>query len=150
MQDIPQAEKIYKLDPAIAKKHPNAYYLLGRQTKNFDENLWETQKEKWMKLGMEGKFGHDEFAKKVLTQVSNLNLLNANAYEHDWGIGKPIYDDFTQYDGSNKMGKNMEYVARKLTGGDGLQHEDLGLQNMAGGKNRIDEVSDDTDEYTPM
>ena len=103
-----------------------------------------------MKLGMESKFGHDEFAKKVLMQVSNLNLLNANAYEHDWSIGKPIYEDFTHYDGANKMGKDMKYVASKLAGGDGLLHEDRSLQNMAGGKNKMDEVNGDTDEYTPM
>lgn len=114
MHDTENAKNIYSVKPDFAQTHPAVFRTLGRNVKNFDPKVWAKQADVWMKAGMEAKFTQDPFAKKVLKQTANFNLMEANPYDKKWGIGQSIYDDHRFATGQNKQGKNTKEVAKKL------------------------------------
>lgn len=65
---------------------------------------------------MRAKFTQDRFCKQALelTKYYNLNLVECNPYDHVWGAGKSIKNDFSAYPGQNQQGKLLTEVRDSL------------------------------------
>ena len=88
-------------DPKHIKK-------LGRQVKNFDEDIWNEHKTKIMYDGLFLKFTQNEQLKKVLLNTGTKKIYEASPYDKIWGIGLNYHNTIklnpTEYPGENLLG----------------------------------------------
>lgn len=74
----------------IAKsKTPKEAKDLGRKVKNFDEAIWEANRERCMYNALEAKFSKNDKFRKALISTGNKQLVEASPYDKIWGIGLP-------------------------------------------------------------
>lgn len=108
---------LFKDDEVAAKillsDEPREQKELGRSVKNFDEKIWNKNKEKIVYNGNYLKFTQNEDLKEYLIDTNPYELVEANRYDKIWGIGMFAYDDNilnTSKWGQNLLGKTLMKV----------------------------------------
>jgi ribA/ribD-fused uncharacterized protein len=98
-------------DPAIIKK-------LGRQVKNFDQDIWDQKKFQIMINILRLKFSQNQELKNLLLSTNDSILVEASPYDKIWGIGlkesqakKMEMEDWL---GQNLLGKALMKVRENI------------------------------------
>ena len=109
--DLITAEKIYKCSTPYQCKQ------LGRQVKNFKENIWNLNKEKIVYDGVYNKFKQNIYLKNKLLSTKSKILVEASPYDRIWGIGynETIALENIEKWGSNLLGKILNNVRKELS-----------------------------------
>mgnify|MGYP000075339145 CR=1 FL=1 len=81
--DIVVAKKILKCLPNQQKLMKS----LGRQVKNFDENIWKKHRIQIYKRHCHAKFSQNQHLKNILISTGNKILVEASPSDKIWGIG---------------------------------------------------------------
>lgn len=71
----------------ISKTSPKDVKNLGRQIRNFDADVWDTNKYQIVRKGNYLKFYQNESLKQFLIQTKNKVLVEASPVDAIWGIG---------------------------------------------------------------
>ena len=74
-------EKIFKA------YHPNQMKLIGSKVNNFNEEIWNKEKNRIVKIGNMAKFSQNPRLKKYLINTKSKILVKTNGYDFIWGIG---------------------------------------------------------------
>ncbi|MEV4152087.1 NADAR family protein [Nocardia salmonicida] len=100
-------------DPATAAKilgvgHPSQAKKLGRQIRNFDDNVWERARFDIVVAGSVAKFGQDDALRRYLVGTGSRVLVEASPVDRIWGIGLAADDpgatDPLRWRGLNLLG----------------------------------------------
>lgn len=111
-KDEETAEKI------LATESPREQKKLGRQVKNFDKEMWESNCIAIVTLGQFIKFGDDKKAMTALKETCGSLLVEASPYDKIWGIG--ISEHFAasgaEWKGTNWLGQCLTFVRLEFFG----------------------------------
>lgn len=108
--DTETAQKVMATtDPRECKK-------LGRQVKNFDNNLWDIERYNVVAHACECKFRQNPDILKILLDTGNAELVEASPYDRVWGIGFNEQDAEANRDrwGANLLGRALMEVRDEL------------------------------------
>lgn len=97
--DIETANNILKL------KIPSDQKAMGRQVKNFNQQIWDKEKEKIVYKGNYLRFSQNKNDREVLLSTKGI-LVEASPYDNVWGIGLSKEDPRAQNENTWK-GKNL-------------------------------------------
>lgn len=104
------AKKIMLCDKQTSMK---AY---GRKVKNFDQKIWDENKEKIVFDNNMNKFSQNEDLKKILIDTGDKVLAEAARFDNIWGIGTVKHEtDMTKWKGKNLLGKILMRVRNELS-----------------------------------
>ncbi len=82
---------------------------LGREVKNYDENIWNTKRVKIVLFGAREKFNQNEDLKNLLLATGDTTMVEASKYDKIWGIGLSEEDakktSPNNWQGLNLLGK---------------------------------------------
>lgn len=102
------AEKI------MATRDPSKHKMLGKEVKNFNEEIWAENRLKIVYLGNHKKFTANDNLLQALGNTKGTTLVEASPYDKIWGIGmlesNPDVLDFNKWKGQNLLG----YVLTEL------------------------------------
>lgn len=99
MGDSSVADKIRQADtPAEAK-------ALGREVKNFKQEVWDRKCDEVVENANYLKFSQVEECKRALLGTGDREIVEASPSDRIWGIG---------FDSENALGKESEWGANKL------------------------------------
>ena len=76
----------------MGTNNPNAQRSLGRKVKNFDEKMWDANKEQILYDGLYAKFSQDDDLKEKLLATGNKTLVEASPFDRIYGIGLRMDD----------------------------------------------------------
>lgn len=111
-EDAEILEKILKTKTAAEAKK------LGRQVRNFDQNLWKLSRFKIVKKGNLLKFGQHEDLKGFLLTTGSRILVEASPMDNIWGIGlaadHPDANHPAKWKGLNLLGFALMEVRDEL------------------------------------
>ena len=111
-KDTETANKILKTHDCGAVK------ALGREVKNFDSVIWDSNKEKIMFIGLLEKFRQNNDIKKKLLSTGDSILAEGAAKDLIWGIGLSMADprrfNQNEWKGENLLGKILMDVRECL------------------------------------
>lgn len=100
------------------KQDPSNVKRLGRQVKNFDQEIWDQEKEEIMYLACMMKFTRDPDMMEHLLKTNDLELVEASPYDTIWGIGLRPDDPKAPYEenwlGQNLLGKVLMRVRAEI------------------------------------
>jgi ribA/ribD-fused uncharacterized protein len=95
---------------------PNKQRSLGRKVKNFDNSIWDKNKEKILYTALQAKFTQDIELKKKLLSTKNKTLVEASPFDRIYGIGlsetNPKALDKKTWRGQNLLGKTLMKVRK--------------------------------------
>lgn len=101
----------------LLSSEPREQKSFGRQVKNFNEIVWESQREQTVFKGNYLKFTQNENLKEYLKRTSPYILVEANKHDRIWGIGM-FQDDpnILNIDrwGLNLLGKTLMKVREQI------------------------------------
>lgn len=83
---------------------------LGRKVHNFDEDIWNKNKEKIMYEGNLAKFIQNEILRNYIMSTNDRILVEASPYDKIWGIGLSVKND------NNKIKNPNNWKGRNLLG----------------------------------
>lgn len=107
--------KLFK-DEDIAQKildepQPESQKALGRRVKNFNEDVWNANKEKIVIAGSVHKYSQNSYLQECLMNVGGKNLVEASP-DKIWGVGLTednyLIDNPKEWKGQNLSGKCIE------------------------------------------
>ena len=104
------------LQEILQESIPKKVKSLGRQVKNFNENIWNENKYEIMKNALILKFTQNRELLEKLFQTGNSHLYEASPYDRIWGIGYSSRDapyNRKKY-GQNLLGKCLMEVREEL------------------------------------
>jgi ribA/ribD-fused uncharacterized protein len=90
---------------------------LGRKVRGFNNETWETVREKFMYDNCYGKFSQNKHLKKKLLETQGKQLVEASSKDKIWGIGhnmKFAPHSNPKYWGLNLLGKTLDKVREDL------------------------------------
>ena len=99
-QDYEIADKILK------SRNPREIKALGRKVKNFNQAIWDENKENIVFEGNYEKFTQSSYLYGSLMNTVGKIIVEASPYDRIWGIGLSMQDDRI-YDTSKWQGKNL-------------------------------------------
>lgn len=103
----------------LATPHPKAAKEIGREVRNFDENIWAGRRYDVVRTGNLLKFSQNAEERRLLLATGNKILVEASPYDLIWGIGRgekdPLAHDVTQWRGSNLLGFALMSVRYSLS-----------------------------------
>lgn len=98
--------------------HPKDMKALGRQVRNFDEEIWNKEKYKIVFEGNIHKFSQNKELKRFLLSTKNKIIVEASPYDEVWGIGMKQDDkdvnDMLKWKGENLLGFALMEVRDNL------------------------------------
>jgi ribA/ribD-fused uncharacterized protein len=102
----------------LATTAPSSMKALGRQVKNFDEQLWARERENVVYAACLAKFQQDEVLGRKLRATQGATIVEAAPYDCIWGIGLARNDaralDEKRWLGLNLLGKALMRVRIQL------------------------------------
>lgn len=102
----------------ISTPDPRRCKSLGRKVKNFDEVIWEDNRERIVYEGNFMKFSQNPVLQKSLLDTNNKLIVEASPYDKVWGIGmKETHKDASnpsKWKGLNLLGKALTKVREQL------------------------------------
>ena len=96
-------------DPKDIKK-------LGRQVKNFNQELWDKNKYTIVKAGLTARFLQDDIAREELLKHTGETFVEASPFDRIWGIGftkEEALDNLSNW-GENLLGKILTEISQEL------------------------------------
>lgn len=114
--------KLFKDDEAankvMAAKTPKEQKIIGRSVKNFDQTVWEENRDAVMDKILLAKFSSSDELKEVLLETEGTRCVECSRTDIVWGIGFGVDDpesqDETQWRGLNLLGKSLDRVRETL------------------------------------
>lgn len=96
----------------LESNNPKTMKNLGRLVKNFNQEVWDTNKFYIMKTGLIEKFSQNLELKRALLDTNNAILVEASPYDKIWGIGINAKDAQKNkpWNGENLLGKALMEV----------------------------------------
>lgn len=102
----------------MAAASPRECKALGRQVRNFDNNVWERHREEIVYRGNLAKFGQHSDLRDVLLATGNATIAEAAPWDTIWGIGladnDPRAQNPSQWLGLNLLGQALMRVRDSL------------------------------------
>ncbi len=99
------------MQKVLAEKDPREMKKLGRQIKNFDQEIWDAKAQTIVTLGNIMKFSQNPELWEVLDKTGDRVLVEAADYDKIWGIGLTAEDavkvDKSEWKGSNWLGYSI-------------------------------------------
>ena len=91
---------------------------LGREVKNFKQEIWDANCDRVVESGNFLKFSQNEKCKAALLGTSNREIIEASPNDRIWGIGFNALDAEGKEKewGENKLGKALMKVRQRLGG----------------------------------
>lgn len=86
--------------------HPREYKALGRQIRNFKQNVWEQHKYEIVLKGNVAKFSQNAELKEFLLGTGERVLVEASPYDRIWGVGIKA-EDMAIQNPNNWQGQNL-------------------------------------------
>lgn len=124
MEQYMMAEKakLFKDDEALKEimesKDPKKIKDLGRQVKNFSEDLWNKKRYTIILNGTYAKFIQNKELREFLIGTKNKILVEASPYDKIWGIGMSADDENIEnpllWKGTNLLGFALMEVRQEL------------------------------------
>jgi ribA/ribD-fused uncharacterized protein len=101
----------------MKETNPKNIKKYGRQVKNFNEEIWNINKYKYMYEGVYAKFTQNPELKQKLLATGKKILVEASPYDKIWGIGFNKSDALNNKSkwGQNLLGKVLVEVRDKLS-----------------------------------
>ncbi len=99
--------------PSIAKE-------FGQQIKNYDDDIWAAEREKYMDIVLYKKFTQNEemYSELMREEYRDKHFVEASPEDTIWGIGlhfdDPNADDEANWLGQNLLGKCLDRVRERL------------------------------------
>jgi len=97
------------LQQILRNSKPKIIKSLGRQVKNFDENVWNEHKLDIVTRGNYLKFTQNKDLLEIMIKDKDYILVEASPYDKIWGIGLHFDDDDVldenKWKGQNLLGK---------------------------------------------
>jgi ribA/ribD-fused uncharacterized protein len=107
-EDFDTARKI------MSETSPSKIKALGRQVKNFNDDIWCRVREDVAYTGLLAKYSQNEKLKTAILQTGNREIVEASPRDRIWGIGLGENDehieDKTKWKGGNILGKVLMRV----------------------------------------
>lgn len=102
--------KDYEIASLILKeKVPYNQKKLGRKVRNYNDSLWDKNREYYMYQANKCKYLQNEGLLKILLDTYPKQLVEASPYDKIWGIGlaenNPMIHDESKWKGLNLLGK---------------------------------------------
>ena len=98
----------------LQKEHPGDIKKLGRQIKNFNEEIWNKNKINIVVKGNILKFSQNEELKNFLIGTGDKVLVEASPHDQIWGIGMyakdPNVTNPVKWRGQNLLGFSLMHV----------------------------------------
>ncbi len=111
-KDFVSAQQILKAG------HPREQKELGRGVMNFDENIWNQQREAIVYQANKLKFMQSSSLLKALLETAGTDLVEASPDDCIWGIGwrasDPEAQDPDQWRGLNLLGKALTQLREEI------------------------------------
>ena len=111
--DYETAEKILK------EKHPKEQKRLGREVKNYNEEVWASQRFAAVKGINKFKYQQNPELKEFLLSTGHLILAEANERDPVWSCGlsadNPLAHDVSTWQGQNLLGRVLMSVREDLS-----------------------------------
>ena len=109
----------------LISKNPKEIKALGRQVKNFRDDIWNMYKELVMIDGLRLKFNQNQDLLNLLLSTGDELLVEASPYDKIWGIGlaadNPDSNDITKWRGQNLLGYSLMKVRYYLKQQNGVR-----------------------------
>lgn len=106
------------LNKILKSTNPKDIKSLGREVKNYKEEIWNLHKSNIVIEGNMLKFGQNPELKKILLSTGDTILVEASPYDKIWGIGLGVEDedilDESKWKGQNLLGKALMVVRERL------------------------------------
>ena len=103
----------------MAAKTPKQQKIIGRSVKNFDQAVWEENRDRIMDEILLAKFTSSDELKEVLLETEGTRCVECSQVDLIWGIGfgvhEPEAQDETLWRGLNLLGKSLDRVRETLT-----------------------------------
>lgn len=95
-------------------KHPKAQKKLGRQVKNYNDDMWAKARYDLVVKILKCKFEQNKELRTILMMTGNRTLVEASPYDKIWGVGLGL-DDYAigneqLWKGQNLLGKALMEV----------------------------------------
>lgn len=130
------------LNAILASQHPGEAKKLGRQVKNFDNDVWNQHCFDYVVQGNIAKFGQNPALKNFLLNTGNQVLVEASPLDAIWGIGLPAdHPDASnpqQWPGENLLGFAL-MATREHLRQTSLQKHAAALSNYNGNMEQLAE-----------
>ena len=98
----------------MAEEDPSVIKKLGKQVKNFDQNVWNQLKDDVMEKALKEKFDQNAFIRGKLLSTKGKMIGEATASDKYWGTGQNLFSKFaldnTTWTGQNKLGKLLMQI----------------------------------------
>ena len=100
----------------LATKDPKKAKKLGREVKDYDDNVWSKMRYKIMVDANKAKYSQNEDLKKLITsdEFKDKGFTESSPLDLCWGTGfaetHPDADDETKWKGQNLLGKALDEV----------------------------------------
>ena len=96
------------LEQILTAESPGEAKKLGRQVRNFNQQIWEANRYTIVKMGNQHKFEQNPLLKDFLLTSSERILVEASPYDAIWGIGMAESDNGVEnphlWNGPNLLG----------------------------------------------
>jgi hypothetical protein len=98
----------------LATKDPKKAKALGREVKNYDDEIWSRMRYKVMVDANKAKFSQNKELKKIITsdEFKGKGFVEASPIDGVWGIKlgerDPLADDEKNWKGQNLLGKALD------------------------------------------
>ncbi len=98
----------------LATKDPKKAKQLGREVKNYDDEVWSRMRYKVMVDANKAKYGQNEELKKLIIsdKFKDKGFIEASPVDKIWGVGlgenDPLADDEAHWKGQNLLGKALD------------------------------------------
>jgi hypothetical protein len=120
----------------VDNQSPPSVKGLGRQIKNFDQAVWDREKEECMYIACMLKFTRDQDMMEYLLGTNDLMIVEASPVDKIWGIGlapdDPKAGDEKNWTGQNLLGKVLMRVRAEIVSELVKQAEDMMKENQKG------------------
>ena len=102
----------------LSASHPNVVKKLGRDVKDFDEEIWFQHRFDIVVRGNAAKFGQNDALKSFLLNTKGCMLVEASPFDRVWGIGlagdDPNAENPEKWKGLNLLGFALMEVRTQL------------------------------------
>jgi ribA/ribD-fused uncharacterized protein len=108
----------HNMQKILSASNPMEQKRLGRNVRNYKEEVWEKKGFMFMKQGLHAKFNQNKKLLKHLLAIENGRFVEASPYDRKWGIGiNEMNANATKpslWPGSNLLGIALTTVRDKI------------------------------------
>lgn len=105
----------------LASSSPRKQKSLGRKVRDFDDGVWQRERERIVREANRAKFTQNRGLFKKLMATGDAELVEASPVDCIWGVGltadDPRIQDRTQWRGLNLLGKILTELRDELRAG---------------------------------